>query len=192
MSFIETAVTQWHRFVERVSNASTPTSGHWSLFFKSNGLNVIDDAGTVIPVHSPNDLSAWGTNPDDDLHFAAQKANGLMRKVRGDEMRYYGIYEQTTDGSDPSSSMMMFFLDSATDITRTITAPLVGGHSVTAKVIQNAAGNHKILLPVSCGWNGTSDRAALLGNAGDFLIAVARSSTNYEVIDSLGVTYAAS
>jgi hypothetical protein len=165
---------------------SNPAAGFARLYVGTDEkLHILtDDPLDRIVDEDPNDLGAWGGYPDSDLHFAAQDSGGDFWKVRGDEMRAYG--------SSQSDSQMMIFLDSATDVTRNITGTIMEGHSMTIKCIQNASSNHKILLPVSCGWNGTSDRALLMGNADDFAICVARSATDYQVITSLGVTYAAS
>jgi hypothetical protein len=195
-------------FLRSVSAARVTTIRHANDNIFTSGVNdiVLDQTYKVIQLicdgtdwsviayyAMPNDVGAWGSFPDFSLKFSGQFTDGTLYGVRGDEMRMHEIWDVTGgDLAADSSSEMNFIFDDATDRTVTL-SNILGGHSLKAKARQVSGGTgHKILLPVSCGWNGTSDRALLLDATTDWVIAVATSATNYEVMASVGVTYAAS
>jgi len=47
-------------FVEQAENPSTPESGKWRIFFKSGGVYIVDDAGTVVgPLSTGSPADGW-------------------------------------------------------------------------------------------------------------------------------------
>jgi hypothetical protein len=191
---IETAKTQWHRFVERLTNADTPAAGYWNMFFKSNGLNIKKPDGTVIPVTAPEDLSNWGSFPDSDLYFASQASGGgSLYRVRGDELRLYARYPINANISAVTQSLMWVVFDDTTDRTLTIsTGTIVEGHSVRAQCKQVSGGTgHSILLPSGVTWDGTN-RRVILDSTSDRFEAIAESATRFLIWENTGCTFAAS
>jgi len=160
------------------------------LLFDGSFWNVLGER--VLPF---DDLSAWNGYPDagSDLYFWAQEANGTNWHFKGDELRMQAYASIGSDLTTDSDSLMSIFFDDTTARTLTLTNVL-RGHSMVVKIkTAPGAGNHKILLPVGCYWNAdATNRAVLFDSTSDYLFAVATSSTSYEVMQSTGVTYAAS
>jgi hypothetical protein len=132
------------------------------------------------------------------LHFAAQKANGEMRKVRGDEMRAYDTrIVSGTGGGDCSSLMSLLFNDTTAATFTFNNGSAVEGHSVRAQAMAIEVGTpHKLLLPTGVFWGTSgSNRAALIAATTDRLDAVCHniSGTLYFVPQiETGISYAAS
>lgn len=197
MGLIEDALTRWHQFVQQSGNPSNPSAGRWRFFFKSNGANIINSSGDVIPLGNHNDLTDGYGYPDSDLTFKAQDSGGGWWGIHGAEMRSYQTIGVTSDGGgNQSDAMMAFFFDSTTeDCTRNITGTVADGHSMMVKVknIYGAGSGHKLVLPTGCYWNDDGvNRAIVLASTSAWFFAVARSATNYEVMFSNGISYAAS